>query len=148
MSNETGGIQPVVDGVFSLPPYDQQPPFLLGGWCPACNEYYFPRPLYCRRCLEVVDEVSLGSRGIIYSFTVIRTKAPFGLPTPYSVGYIDLADKPLRIFCLLDPGAVDRLSVGQAVRLVVEPLGQNAQGEPCLRPYFTPCGDDNTKEGG
>jgi len=147
MSKTTGEIQPVARGVFSLPPYDRRPPWLLGGWCPACNEYYFPRPPYCRSCLGPVQEVSLGSRGTIYSFTVIRTKAPFGLPTPYSVGYIDLTEKPLRVFCMLDPGAVDRLRVGQTVRLAVEPLGQNAQGEPCLRPFFTPCADEHTGEG-
>jgi len=140
MSDEKIDIPPVATGLFTLPPYDQSPPRLLGGFCSRCNKYYFPRPRYCRVCLEQTEETVLGSEGVIYSYTIIRTKAPLGLPNPYSVGYIDLARSSLRIFCLLDPAAIERLQVGLPVRLVVEPLGDDGHGSPRLRPYFTPRG--------
>ena len=134
----TMNLPPFEQGIFTLPPYDESPPKLMGGFCPDCNTYYFPRPRFCRVCLGQVEERVFGSKGTVYSFTVVRTKPPQGLPQPYSVGYIDLADNNLRVFCLLDPAAIDRIQIGMPVRLRIGPLGVNGDGEPCLRPYYTP----------
>jgi uncharacterized OB-fold protein len=131
-------IPPVIPGIFTLPPYDQTQPKLLGGVCPACHRYYFPRPRYCRGCLGQTEENPLASKGVIYSFTVIRRKPPLGLPEPYSVGYVDLEESGLRVFSLLDPAAIAQLRIGLKVHLVVEPLGHDGHGSPRLRPYFTP----------
>ena len=138
MSEKENDLAPVATGIFTLPPYDHNPPQLIGGICTSCSQYYFPRPHYCKGCLEPTEEVLLGSEGTIYSYTVVRTKAPLGLPTPYSVGYVDLKGSSLRVFMLLDPQAIEDLKVGLPVHLAVEPLGHDGQGSPCLRPYFTP----------
>jgi uncharacterized OB-fold protein len=138
MSDEITNIPPFMPGIFTSPPYKETPPRLLGGLCTACNRKYFPWPKYCPNCLGPTEETVVGSEGTIYSYTVIRTKPPLGLPMPYSVGYIDLTDSGLRIFCLLDPAAIDQLRVGLPVRLAVGPLGHNGHGSPRLRPYFTP----------
>ena len=135
---EMAYIPPAVPGIFTLPPYDKMPPMLLGGFCQICDKYYFPRPKYCRVCLGKVGETALNPEGTIYSFTVIRNKPPFGLPAPYSVGYIDLSNYGLRIFGLLDPTTIDQLCVGSTVKLAVKPLGDDGHGSPRLRPYFTP----------
>jgi uncharacterized protein len=127
------GIPPVMPGIFTLPPYDTEPPALLGGHCPVCKQYYFPRPKYCRSCLGLVEETRVGSEGTIYSFTVVRKKAPLGLPLPYSIGYVDLKETGLRVFCLLDPAALDILRIGLPVQLAVSTLGHDANGSPCLR---------------
>ena len=140
MNSELPDLPPVTHGVFTLPPYDQFSPRLIGSLCPSCNEYFFPPTPYCRKCLEPTANADLGSEGVLYSCTVIRTKAPLGLPTPYCVGYVDLAGRSLRIFFLLDPDAVGTLKPGLVVRLAVKPLGVDQQGSPCLRPYFTPKG--------
>ena len=138
MSKKENDIPPVATGIFTLPPCDQNTPQLIGGMCSSCARYYFPRPHYCKGCLESTEEVLLGSEGTIYSYTVIRTKAPLGLPTPYAVGYVDLKGSSLRIFMLLDPHCVEDLKVGLSVKLAVAPLGHDGKGSPCLRPYFTP----------
>jgi uncharacterized protein len=134
---DTSRVRPVAEGVFTLPPYDEQPPRLLGGRCRAGHGPFFPRPQYCPRCLGEVDEADLGREGTVYSYTVVRTRAPLGFPEPYSVGYVDLADEPLRVFCLLDPARIGDLAVGSPVRLLVEPFGDDGSGEPLLRPLFT-----------
>ena len=132
-------IPPVVPGIFTLPPYsNDESPKLLGGFCPICNRHYFPKPRYCRVCLGPVQETSLGSGGTIYSFTVVRRKPPLGLPEPYSVGYVDLEGSGLRVFSLLDPGAITQLRIGLKVHLAVKSLGHDIHGRSCLRPYFTP----------
>jgi uncharacterized OB-fold protein len=111
---------------------------LLGGRCAVCGRIDFPRPLYCRTCLEPVDEVGLGGQGTLHCHTVVRTRAPFGLPEPYAVGYVDLDGSRLRVFCLLDPSELDRLRPGLPVRLAAAPLGDDGRGHPRRRPYFTP----------
>jgi uncharacterized protein len=130
-------IRPVVNGVFTLPPYDGNPPHLLGGECDAGHGPFFPRPTYCPRCLGPVHEADLGNYGTIYGYTVVRTRPPLGFPQPYSVGFVDLEDAALRVFCLLDPSCIQDLAIGKRVRLRVEPFGDDGAGEPLLRPIFT-----------
>ncbi len=135
-------IPPMLPGIFTLPPYGEKPPMLLGGYCESCNRYYFPKPRYCPRCLEVPESREIGNRGRIHSFTAVRIKPPLGLSQPYGVGYVDLDDEQngsgLRVFCLFDPDSMDRLRIGGKVILNVAPLGHNGRGEVRLRPFFTP----------
>ena len=140
-------ISPMLPGIFTLPPDGEELPMLLGGYCAHCDEYFFPRPRYCPRCLEIPDSREIGNRGRIHSSTVVRTKPPLGLPQPYSVGYVDLdedtAGSGLRVFCLFDPDTVDELRIGGKVTLKVTPMGHDGRGESRLRPFFTP---ENRKE--
>ena len=139
MKSETfANIQPMAPGIFTLPPYDNIAPILLGGYCKECDKRYFPRPKYCPSCLGLIEETNVGSTGVIYSYTVVRIKPPLGFPSPYSVVYVDLDESGLRVFCLFDPEAIDQLRIGLKVSLAVKPIGDNGQGEPRLRPYFTP----------
>lgn len=143
MSSEIEIKMPLVaPGIFSLPAGDGFPPQLLGGLCPACQRHFFPRPRYCPVCLGPLEEVSLGATGTIYSFTVVRIKPPLGLPRPYSIGYVDLDDAALRIFCLLDPNSINQLQVGLPVELAVGPIGHDVRGAVCLRPFFKPRKND------
>ncbi len=132
-----GSIRPVATGVFTMPPDDTTAPHLLGGACDRGHGPFFPRPTYCPRCLDPVHEVDLGGHGTIYSYTVVRTRPPLGFPQPYAVGYIDLEEYPLRVFCLLDPTCLDELKIGRRLRLRVGPFGDDGSGEPLLRPLFT-----------
>ena len=127
---------PMVDGIFSLPPYDKAPPTLLGSSCPDCKLYYFPRTKYCPNCFAINSQTPLNSTGIIYTYTVVRIKPPFELPSPYSVVYVDLKKVNLRVFGLFDPDAIDNLHIGLDVELTVGPIGVDCKGKKCLRPYF------------
>lgn len=104
---------------------------------PACDRYHFPLQERCPQCLSQTNRADIGRRATIYSVTTIRTKAPLGLPSPYSVAYVDMYDAPLRIFALMDPKDAGAYHIGQEVELSVGPLGVNNNNEPCLRPYFT-----------
>lgn len=138
MHRETDQLKPVLPDLFSLGRGDENTPALLGGFCPDCNRHFFPRPKYCPNCLNEVDQVPLKSDGAIYSYTFVRIKPPLGLPSPYSVVYVDLSEINLRVFGLFDPEAADDLRIGLEVELAVGPLGVDSSGQSCLRPYFTP----------
>lgn len=109
---------------------------LVGGHCAHCDRHFFPLQHQCSACFRPLQRRVFGERGHIYSFTVVRTKAPFSLPEPYAVGYVDLADVRLRVFALLDPTAIDQLTVGAPVILKTLPLGVDGAGTPCVRPVF------------
>lgn len=112
-------------------------PVLIGGHCPECRRDFFPRPRYCPQCLQPTEKRELGGDGAVYSYTVVRVRPPFGLPQPYAVGYIDLAESGLRVFGLLNPAHIERLAIGTPVKLDIGPMGSDAGGGPCLRPYFS-----------
>jgi uncharacterized OB-fold protein len=111
---------------------------LIGSRCAACGKHAFP---YRDRCADdgvETQRVELGHEAELYVFTIVRTKAPFGLPQPYAVGYVDLAGEGLRLFMPLDPACIDDFRIGMKLRLSSGPLGLNLNGAPCVRPYFTP----------
>lgn len=110
---------------------------LQGGYCPSCKKHYFPKLEKCMDCLGDMETADLGGRGMIHSVTTIRTRPPLGLPRPYSVAYVDLADVPLRVFSLMNPAEAGQYQIGQAVELNVAPLGLNNEKQICLRPYFS-----------
>lgn len=109
---------------------------LQGGYCSSCDSYHFPAQEKCSECLGEVEYVDIGKSGNIYSVTTIRTRAPLGLPSPYSVAYVDLDEVPLRIFSLMAPNEAGQYHIGQAVELHVAPIGRNNNNEICIRPYF------------
>lgn len=115
---------------------------LVGGRCPACQRNFYPRPDFCPLCLQPAQRHNLGGKGQIYSVTVVRTRAPYQLPEPYAVGYIDLEDSGLRIFGLFAPQATEQLQIGMRVGLSVMPLGVDNEGKACRRPVFLPLPDD------
>jgi uncharacterized protein len=127
-------LKPVFPDVFEEGP----PPNLTGGYCEKCDRSSFPKPLVCPYCLGPVAKASISSRGILHSYTVVRTKAPYGLPEPYAVGYVDLKESGLRVFALLDSGKIEKLKINEPVELHIGAIGVDHHGQPCLRYYFSP----------
>lgn len=135
MSAPAAAVLPAfMPGVFRLEPDGL--PVLLGSHCARCARSHFPAASICPACLGATEERSLGSGGHIYSYTIVRTKPPLGLPAPYAVGYVDLEGPGLRVFALLDAAEPERLRIGAAVALDVAALGHDGHGNACLRPLF------------
>jgi len=109
---------------------------LTGTRCPDCDRAFYPALAICPDCGTEAVSADLGSTGVIYSQTTIRTRPPFGLPQPYSVAYLDLEAAPLRIFALLDPAEAGAFRIGDRVTLSVAPIGDDGKGNARLRPYF------------
>ncbi len=132
----TKPLPPFMPGVFGVAADGRAE--LLGSHCTRCARSHFPAAALCPACLAPTQPRSLGARGRLYSYTVVRTKPPLGLPAPYAVGYVDLEDGGLRVFALLDAAQPQRLQIGAALQLHVAPLGHDGHGNACLRPLFRP----------
>lgn len=137
-SDET--LSPVAPNLFAPIEGESGKYGLIGGYCRDCKQFHYPLPDYCPTCLRPPERTVVGRSGRIYSYTVVRTKAPFKLPEPYAVGYIDLDESGLRVFGLFDLSATEALESGMAVELTVARVGVDGRGQKCLRPVFRPMG--------
>lgn len=135
-SAETGGgLPPLMPDLFE-PLAEPGRYGLVGSRCRSCGHRCFPFTAHCPACQGGMDREVVGTHGKVYSYTVVCVKAPFGLPEPYAVGYVDLAESSLRVFGLLDPAAIGSLEVGMPVEVTAMPLGVDKKGRRCLRPVF------------
>ncbi len=96
--------------------------------CAACTRaHWYPRALcpFCMSERTAWEEAS--GRGTIYSYSPMRRA-----PEPFTLAYVTLAEGPTMLTNLVDCD-VDRLAIGQAVRVVFKPT----EGGPPV-PCFTP----------
>lgn len=93
---------------------------LIGGCCPKCHSYSFPKREVCANCYhDQVNEVFLSRTGTVYSYTFMRVRPPKGFTVPYAIGYV-LLDKEKIVVPALLIGSEDELAslaIGTAVQL-------------------------------
>lgn len=131
---------PIEPGFFTIPETAGEPPRLLGTRCKDCGEHFFPRRLVCARCLsEAVEDVSLGPRGTLYTYTIVhaplfdsRTRETGG----YGVGQVDLPEGP-RVQAVLS-GRAEELRIGREMELELETLRRNDAGQDVVIFRFKP----------
>jgi hypothetical protein len=125
---------PVVDGLFTD---GDGGPRLLGGRCPRCGAWFFPKQWsFCRNphCDGgPLDDAPLSARGRLWSWTDNRYAPPPPYPArepfePYGVAAVELDAERMLVLGQLAAGTdVATLSVGQAMELVVEPLFEDEE---------------------
>jgi uncharacterized OB-fold protein len=120
---------PVIEGFFTESGADGRP-HLLGGHCPKCGGYFFPKQYtFCRnpKCQSPeLDDVELSTQGTLWSFTDNRYAPPPPYPAldpfePYGVAAVELTVEKMIVLgqCVrgTDMGA---LQAGQEMELTVE----------------------------
>ncbi len=117
---------------------------LVGTRCTGCGTHYFPKSLSCRNpaCeAKAVEEVLLGRRGRLYSYTVQAYRPPAlfrGEPwAPYAIGLVELPEG-LRVMGMLTCIAQDDLRIDLPAELVVEPLYRDDAGRDVLTYKYAP----------
>lgn len=126
---------PVVEGWFTT----GEEPRLLGLRDPGTDTYFFPRDPVVSRPPQAwggeLEEVELGRRGTLWSFTTnhYQPPEPFIPPDPfepYTVAAVQLHEERMVILGQLAVG-VDpaSLEVGAEMELVVEPLYEDDEHE-------------------
>jgi uncharacterized OB-fold protein len=127
---------PVLEGLFTD---DAGGARLLGGHCPRCGAWYFPKQWsFCRNphCEGgPLDDAPLSSRGRLWSWTDNRYAPPPPYPArepfePYGVAAVELPDEQLIVLGQLARGTdLGALSLGQPMTLVVETLYEDEDTE-------------------
>lgn len=120
-------------------------PVLMGGRCRACGEPYFPFARGCTRCSNTeLERVELGDRGTLWSWTLqmFPPKAPYDGTPPgeafraYGVGYVELPCG-LKVESRLVSREA-RFSIGQPMRLVLQPYRRDSDGTEVFTYAFEP----------
>lgn len=111
-----------------------QQPVLLGNRCRNCGEPFFPAARGCTRCSGTdLESFELGCTGTLWSWTVqmFPPKTPYdGVQEgfrPFGVGYVQL-ECGLKVESRLVAAGESCFSIGQAMRLVLEPYRKDESG--------------------
>jgi uncharacterized protein len=128
------------EGLFTIPKSPAEEPHLIGSKCRNCGEVVFPRQRGCPNCCsENVEEIPMGPKGKLYSFTNVNRAVPEGYkgPVPYGVGLVDLPEGA-RIFAPLTESDPGKLKVGMDLTLIVGKLFEDAEGNEVIGFKFKP----------
>ncbi len=115
---------------------------LLGSRCRSCGAHFFPIREACSGCLsDDLETVRLSRSGTVYTYTVVRQSTP-AFTVPYALGYVDLPEG-VRVMGQISCEP-EELAIGMAVELVVEPFGEDDDGNVLHGYRFRPTeGQDN-----
>ena len=129
-----GAARPVRDGLFL-----DDPPRLLAGRCRQCGHLHFPRHDTCPYCASShIDGVEVSGPARLWAWTAV-TAAPPGYQgaVPFGFGVVELLEG-VRVVTRLTEASPERLHAGQPMRLVLEPLHDDADGRQVLGYAFAP----------
>jgi uncharacterized OB-fold protein len=127
---------PIIDGLFTWP---SENPKLIAGRCKTCEAIFFPSFHHQHKptCRSAdVEEILLGNRGTLASYTVMHVPPPpiFGLPDcerPYAIGLIKLPEG-LKIAGIVEARAVSNLRVNMDVEIMIDTLYEDEKGNEAL----------------
>jgi len=145
--NQTDRI-PVKDGLFTFAQNSKDGPQLIASKCPSCSEIFFPRRKICQNCqASNLKEITLNSRGKIFSYTVVMQQpvSNYRGPVPYAFGWVELPEG-VRVETLYTGCELEDLRIGMDVELVVETLHHDTEGREIICHKFRPAPDAVTCE--
>lgn len=114
-------INPIAEGLFTIPQTPDEKPRLIGSRCRRCGLVFFPKEVVCCGCFEEdMEQALLSNKGKLYSFTVVRQRpmAYIG-PMPYLIGLVSLPEGAM-VMSLLTPDDPGAFSCDADVEMVLE----------------------------
>jgi uncharacterized OB-fold protein len=137
MEKEQRKMKPFREGLFTIPSSLSEKPHLIGSRCRNCQEVMFPSRPTCLNCFgKNLEQVALSSRGRLFTFTINHQGAKEFSP-PYASGYIDLPEG-VRIYSLLTDWETKGLKIGAEMKLVIEKIKEDNEGNVVLGYKFRP----------
>lgn len=128
------GKVPIKEGVFNL-----EKGRLIGSRCKKCGERFHPKRAICANCYsEEMEEVLLGTRGKISTFTIARTGYP-GTPLvpPFITAQVKLPEDVLALSLITDCD-LDAVRIGTDVELYFWKTGEDEEGNEVMAYAFRP----------
>ncbi len=106
---------------------------LVGFKCRECGVTVFGPATFCQACTSFdVDQIDLGQKGILYSYTIVRIPpAGWPGPVPYILGQVELPAGPQVLAEIIDCEA-DDLAIGMPVELAIQAVPAQEGGQDKL----------------
>lgn len=131
---------PVKQDLYKIAESENDEPALLANRCRFCGEIFFPARQICQNCQgRDLEDIALGRRGVIYSFTTVmqRPASHYRGPVPYSFGWVELPEG-VRIETLFTQCNSDELEIGLDVEMIVEKIHEDEEGNDIVCHKFRP----------
>jgi uncharacterized OB-fold protein len=114
-------------------------PRLVGARCLDCRQLQFPKMDSCPYCSGTRCETTpLGPRGTLYLHTAVEKPPPgYRGKVPYGFGVVELPEG-IRVVSRLTESQPDRLDYGMPMRLVLDDLFIDDQGNTVVGWAFEP----------
>jgi len=134
---------PIREGFFDSLDQSLDKVRLAGSRCRACGYTFFGRRSGCENCgSDNLQDMAFSRRGTVWSYTVLRYHPPgdYKGPEPYQptpVAAVELPEE-VRVLAPLAGVAPDKVKVGMAVELVVEPYYTDGDGNEVIAYKFRP----------
>lgn len=112
---------PIREGCFVFPENERTRPHLIGSKCRKCGDVVFPKRKLCTLCDsdEVMEEVFIGEKGTLYTYTVVRVAFP-NFEAPYILGLVELPEgKDLRVLAQIEGCALEEVRIGMPLELTI-----------------------------
>jgi uncharacterized OB-fold protein len=112
---------PIREGFFVFPNGEGDRPRLIGSRCRQCGDVVFPKRKLCTLCdsQELMEEVFIGEKGTLYTYTVVRTGFP-NFETPYVLGLVELPEsRNLRVLAQIEGCSPEEVRIGMPLELTI-----------------------------
>ena len=112
---------PVREGLFVFPDGEGGRPGLVASRCRKCGDVEFPKRHLCSccDCEEATEEILIGRRGTLHTYTVVRLSYP-NYDLPYTLGLVELPEgKNLRILAQLEGCREEEIKIGMPLELTI-----------------------------
>jgi len=133
----------VRDDIFTTPFYPSEKVRLKGSKCRVCGEVFLGKHLSCGNCAnENMEEIILGKRGKLWTYTIIRNRPPGDYKgpdpfVPFAEGLIELPEG-IRLLSPLTDCDVENLKIGTEWQLLVDILYVDDGGNEVMSFKFKP----------
>lgn len=115
---------------------------LLGSRCRSCGAHFFPIREACSGCLSAdLETIGFSTAGTLYTYSVVRQSTP-DFDVPYVLGYVDFPEG-VRIMGQITGIEPEEIKIGMAMGLVLEPFGEDDDGNPLTGYRFKPLEPSN-----
>lgn len=131
---------PLREGMFEMPDTIEGTPKLFGQRCTACKEVFnTTERVYCANCSEeALERITLGARGTVFSYTIVRQQLPGALvQAPYVMARVRLPEG-VTVQTIITDVELEEVTIGMAVEICLKQLTEDDEQRAVVNFFFRP----------
>ena len=127
---------PLRRGRFKVPEEPGVEPYLIASRCPECGKYFSGSRKVCLNCgKRDLEEVGLGGRGRVYTYTIVWQQLPGALvKVPYAIVVVAM-DEGCQVHGVVTED-FESLEIGKEVEVYFEKMKEDEEGNELLADKF------------
>jgi hypothetical protein len=117
---------------FRIPEEPGAEPYLIASKCRNCGKHFVPTRVVCLNCgKQEMEEVALGGRGKVYTYTIVCQQLPGALvQVPYALAIIAM-DEGCQVHTVVTEDC-ESVDVGMEVEVYFEKIMEDNEGNDLI----------------